>query len=79
MSVVQSMSGLAQGAEQITRNEDNAEHQQSFVKPARHAAAYAGCQIRCLAGRYIGCSICAASDLAHACYAVLTSGVSVGV
>lgn len=37
MTIVESIAGLAQGAEKIAGYEDNAEHQQAFVNPAGHS------------------------------------------
>ena len=48
MAIVQCVACLAQGAEQVARNEDHAEHEHAFIQPAGQAPGQGG-------GDQVGC------------------------
>ncbi len=43
MTVVQRVLGLAQGAKQVARNEDNAKKQHALIKPTSHSSGERSC------------------------------------
>ena len=60
MATDHGVSGLAQGAEQITGNENHSKQQHAFIQPARHAPHQRRCRAADATSRIFGSRVCGA-------------------